>query len=199
MTSLDAQRLPQVLQDAIRSDDLPTIKRHMPKRKAQSDLNAALLVAIPQSALPTIKLLLEVGADFGHAGRFAALDKKEPAVLEAFIEHGWNVNDTLSKYTALQWAQFPYILRGKQCSRRTQLGDHLRAARGWTAMAARTRQTLTSGRATRAPRGQITTLPCPRQRRLVNYCSRDALRVWHDFRSRRDVLHYRYAARSGWP
>jgi len=100
MSAWDAGHLPHVLQNAIHSNDLLTIKRHLPK--SQDDLDAALLIAMPHCAIPTIKFLLRAGKVVEEEAFYKAISRKDTAIFEAMMENGWHVDDTPSERTAVQ-------------------------------------------------------------------------------------------------
>jgi len=66
------------------------------------DLDAALLVDMPHSAIPTIKFLLGAGAVVREAVFYKAINRKDTAIFEAMMENGWHFDDTPSERTALQ-------------------------------------------------------------------------------------------------
>ena len=76
------------------------IKRHLPK--SQNALDAALLVAMPHSAIPTIKSLLGAGAVVEEEAFYEAINRRDTAIFEAMMENGWHVDDTPSERTAVQ-------------------------------------------------------------------------------------------------
>ncbi|KAF2821566.1 hypothetical protein CC86DRAFT_459173 [Ophiobolus disseminans] len=99
MSAWGVENLPHVLQNAIYSNDIPTIKRHLPK--IQHDLDEALLLAMPHSAPFTIKFFLEAGARLGNNVFYAAFERQDTAVFEAFMETGWHIDDTPVQYSAV--------------------------------------------------------------------------------------------------
>ena len=100
MSAWDAGHLPHVLQNAIHSNDIPTIRRHLPT--TQRNLDGALFLAMQHSAIPTIEFLLEAGAALIASTFFRAIDRQDTAVFEVFLQRGWRVADTPGECTAVQ-------------------------------------------------------------------------------------------------
>jgi ankyrin repeat protein len=93
------------LQDALHANDLDTIKASLlntPLTARQNELDTSLILAMPQSSLETIELLLDLGAKLKEASLFSAVAREETAVFKLLIDAGWDINSTEFQRTAAQ-------------------------------------------------------------------------------------------------
>jgi hypothetical protein len=94
-----------LLHDAIQSNDLSRIESSLsdwPSASRQDELNASLVMAMPQGSLETIKLLLTLRAKLKSASFHSAVVREDAAVFELLIESGWDIDSTEFELSAVQ-------------------------------------------------------------------------------------------------
>jgi hypothetical protein len=97
--------LTDTLQEAIRYNNLDAVKADLarsPTTRRQEDLNESLILAMPDGALDTIKLLLGLGAKLKRASFHSAVAREEVAVFQLLVEAGWDIDSTEYQRSAVQ-------------------------------------------------------------------------------------------------
>jgi hypothetical protein len=120
MAAYSFNHLPHVLQNALQANDTRTIYRHMPS--TQYDLNAALLLVMPHSSIPTVELLISAGASLTQPVFHQAMTRADPAVFAAFVENGWDIDSTPAEDTAVQSVQLLTLRYAFELIKDVQLG-----------------------------------------------------------------------------
>jgi hypothetical protein len=91
MTHYEAMGLDSTLKNAIKNDDLDTIESILtstPTAEKQNDLNASLVMAMPQGSLATIELLLSLGAKLKQASWISVWRRKSTKIFQLLIDAG---------------------------------------------------------------------------------------------------------------
>jgi hypothetical protein len=86
-------------------------KRGRPRRGTraitQDDKNRCLKFALPEASLEIIDTLIRYGARLTFSASHAAVKRQEPALLELFIEWGWEIGSTQFGPSAVQSVHAP--------------------------------------------------------------------------------------------
>jgi len=104
MPDYGAMRLTDALKDAINNNDLANVRANLPQGTGadQIKLDECLILAIAESSLGVIELLLEHGAQLKSHSFFGAIARGDPSVFQLLIESGWDINLTAYEGTAVQ-------------------------------------------------------------------------------------------------
>lgn len=97
-------RLPITLRDAICSNEMETICAELTAHPDTNleQLDACLVLAMPQGNEEIIKLLLQLGAQLDHESTRAAIEREDASILQLLVESGWDMNTTKYGRTPLQ-------------------------------------------------------------------------------------------------
>lgn len=74
---------------------MPTPVPRRPPKRPNVHLQPAMLVAVDHDHLSTVSLLLDEGFQIAPEAVQIALVKRSTAMLQTFIDHGWNINKRL--------------------------------------------------------------------------------------------------------
>jgi hypothetical protein len=92
------------LQEAVLDEDHEAINAELSKSRKPSQrvLDDALALAIPRCSLETIRLILQLGAKLDVVAVSKAIERADPAVFQALMESGWDINSTEFGRSAVQ-------------------------------------------------------------------------------------------------
>jgi hypothetical protein len=96
-------KISAALTAAIDADDLADIRSNLPRDTAsQDELNECLILAMPESSLDTIGLLLQRGAKLKSGSFFDMIARGDTAVFQLLIDSGWDIDSTDFEVSSVQ-------------------------------------------------------------------------------------------------
>jgi len=121
------------LRDACMSGDLEKVKSLFLQRPkpVKSDRQTALYWAVASGHDGIVTFLLEHGAKVDHSTTLAAINKKSTTLLQALLDHGWNINSYAhGGRSALWYIQLDSASTLLPCSNGMNIGTLL-TTKGW--------------------------------------------------------------------